>query len=181
MAVSRCIQRCDSKGWRRSTRARDRPGGRALPKRFAILLRPLTFLQAGRRHSRRHRCSTPQALVGQPTGATAPTRRTAGHRANPIAIKTEHGPTTLSTHCWLERKHGGCKHARKCKPSRLAGIGVRISNGGDMAGTTAALHSDPEILGGTPVFQGTRVPFRNLIDYLKRGYSVEEFLDASPR
>jgi uncharacterized protein (DUF433 family) len=49
-----------------------------------------------------------------------------------------------------------------------------------MAGTSAAVHSDPEILGGTPVFQGTRVPFRNLIDYLERGYSLEEFVDAFP-
>ena len=49
-----------------------------------------------------------------------------------------------------------------------------------MAGTTKVIHSDPEILGGTPVFEGTRVPFRNLIDYLERGYSVEEFLDAFP-
>ena len=48
-----------------------------------------------------------------------------------------------------------------------------------MAGSTV-VHSDPEILGGTPVFQGTRVPFRNLIDYLERGYTVEEFLDAFP-
>ncbi len=49
-----------------------------------------------------------------------------------------------------------------------------------MPNITAVVHSDPEILGGTPVFHGTRVPFRNLIDYLERGYSVEEFLDAFP-
>ena len=49
-----------------------------------------------------------------------------------------------------------------------------------MPGTTAVVHSDPEILDGTPVFQGTRVPFRNLIDYLERGHSLEEFLDAFP-
>ena len=49
-----------------------------------------------------------------------------------------------------------------------------------MSRATAVVHSDPEILGGTPVFNGTRVPFRNLIDYLERGYSVEEFLDAFP-
>ena len=42
------------------------------------------------------------------------------------------------------------------------------------------VHSDPEILGGTPVFVGTRVPLRNLIDYLERGYSLDEFLDAFP-
>jgi uncharacterized protein (DUF433 family) len=44
----------------------------------------------------------------------------------------------------------------------------------------AVVHSDPEILGGTPVFIGTRVPFRNLIDYLSRNHSLDEFLDAFP-
>ena len=42
------------------------------------------------------------------------------------------------------------------------------------------IHSDPEILGGTPVFMGTRVRFRNLIDYLEHGHSLDEFLDAFP-
>jgi uncharacterized protein (DUF433 family) len=42
------------------------------------------------------------------------------------------------------------------------------------------VHRDPEILGGTPVFVGTRVPLRNLIDYLERGHSLDEFLDAFP-
>jgi uncharacterized protein (DUF433 family) len=49
-----------------------------------------------------------------------------------------------------------------------------------MSTLAAVIHSDPEILGGAPVFQGTPVPFRNLIDYLERGYSVEEFVDAFP-
>lgn len=44
----------------------------------------------------------------------------------------------------------------------------------------SAVHCDPEVLGGTPVFRGTRVPLRNLIDYLERGYSLDEFLDAFP-
>ena len=42
------------------------------------------------------------------------------------------------------------------------------------------VHSDPEILGGTPVFIGTRVPLRNLIDYLEHGHNLDEFLDAFP-
>ncbi len=42
------------------------------------------------------------------------------------------------------------------------------------------IHSDPEILGGTPVFRGTRVPVRNLIDYLEAGDSLDKFLDAFP-
>ena len=40
--------------------------------------------------------------------------------------------------------------------------------------------SDPEILGGTLVFVGTRVPVQTLIDYLEGGYSVDEFLDNFP-
>ena len=46
--------------------------------------------------------------------------------------------------------------------------------------TAAVVHSDPEVLGGTPVFVGTRVPFRNLIDYLERNHSLDEFLDSFP-
>ena len=49
-----------------------------------------------------------------------------------------------------------------------------------MLSTLAVVHSDPEILGGTPVFVGTRVPFRNLIDYLERNHSLDEFLDSFP-
>ena len=49
-----------------------------------------------------------------------------------------------------------------------------------MPSETTVVHSDPEILGGVPVFVGTRVPFRNLIDYLEGGYSLEEFLDSFP-
>jgi uncharacterized protein (DUF433 family) len=42
------------------------------------------------------------------------------------------------------------------------------------------VHSDPEIMGGTPVFVGTRVPLQNLIDCLEGGESVEDFLKAYP-
>ena len=40
--------------------------------------------------------------------------------------------------------------------------------------------SDPEILGGTPCFRGTRVPVDSLIDYLEAGDSLGEFLDNFP-
>lgn len=43
---------------------------------------------------------------------------------------------------------------------------------------TPAVVSDPEILDGEPVFRGTRVPFRNLVDYLEGGDSLEEFLEG---
>jgi len=42
------------------------------------------------------------------------------------------------------------------------------------------ISSDPEILGGTPVFAGTRVPVEILIDYLKAGDSLERFLAGFP-
>jgi uncharacterized protein (DUF433 family) len=45
---------------------------------------------------------------------------------------------------------------------------------------TTVIHSDPEILGGTPVFAGTRVPLQSLIDYLAGGDSLDEFLRQFP-
>lgn len=39
---------------------------------------------------------------------------------------------------------------------------------------------DPEVLSGTPVFSGTRVPIKNLFDYLETGESVKTFLDDFP-
>jgi uncharacterized protein (DUF433 family) len=40
--------------------------------------------------------------------------------------------------------------------------------------------SNPRILGGTPVFAGTRVPAESLFDYLKRGRSIDYFLEQFP-
>ena len=45
---------------------------------------------------------------------------------------------------------------------------------------TSIVHSDPNILGGTPVFVGTRVPVQALIDYIEGGHSLNEFLDDFP-
>jgi uncharacterized protein (DUF433 family) len=39
---------------------------------------------------------------------------------------------------------------------------------------------NPEVLGGTAVFRGTRVPIQNLFDYLEEGQSVDEFLEEFP-
>ncbi len=39
---------------------------------------------------------------------------------------------------------------------------------------------DPQILGGAPVFRGTRVPVKTLFEYLENDYSVEEFLECFP-
>ena len=42
------------------------------------------------------------------------------------------------------------------------------------------IHSNPEVLGGTPVFTGTRVPVRSLFDHLEAGDSIDDFLDGFP-
>lgn len=42
------------------------------------------------------------------------------------------------------------------------------------------INIDPEILGGTPVFSGTRVPIESLFDHLEDGVSLDEFLDDFP-
>ena len=44
----------------------------------------------------------------------------------------------------------------------------------------SVVHRDPEILGGTPVFVGTRVPVQILTDHLKGGATLDEFLDDFP-
>ena len=45
---------------------------------------------------------------------------------------------------------------------------------------SSVFHSDPEILGGVVVFKGTRVPLKNLIDYLEGGKPLGEFLRQFP-
>ncbi|MGL5194136.1 MAG: DUF433 domain-containing protein [Chroococcales cyanobacterium] len=49
-----------------------------------------------------------------------------------------------------------------------------------MKTTVPAIHRDPDILGGTPVFVGTRVPMKTLLDYLEAGEPLDEFLDHFP-
>ncbi len=49
-----------------------------------------------------------------------------------------------------------------------------------MSRSTTVINSDPDILGGTPVFIGTRVPVKNLWDYVNAGDSLDEFLNDFP-
>ena len=49
-----------------------------------------------------------------------------------------------------------------------------------MSQAEGVIHSDPEIMGGTPVFVGTRVPFQTLLDYLEGGETLDEFLEQYP-
>jgi uncharacterized protein (DUF433 family) len=46
--------------------------------------------------------------------------------------------------------------------------------------STPIIVKDPDILGGTPVFRGTRVPFQALLDYLEGGETLDEFIDDFP-
>ncbi len=49
-----------------------------------------------------------------------------------------------------------------------------------MTATVPVIHRDPDILGGTPVFVGTRVPMKTLLDYLEAGDPLDEFLEHFP-
>jgi uncharacterized protein (DUF433 family) len=49
-----------------------------------------------------------------------------------------------------------------------------------MGNAEQVIHVDPEILGGTPVFIGTRVPVQALIDYLEGGHPLGDFLEDFP-
>jgi uncharacterized protein (DUF433 family) len=49
-----------------------------------------------------------------------------------------------------------------------------------MAADRPVIHSDPETLGGTPVFVGTRVPLQALMDYIEGGHPLADFLDDFP-
>jgi uncharacterized protein (DUF433 family) len=49
-----------------------------------------------------------------------------------------------------------------------------------MAENSQIVHSDPDILGGTPVFAGTRVPVQTLFDYIEGGDTLDEFLRQFP-
>jgi uncharacterized protein (DUF433 family) len=49
-----------------------------------------------------------------------------------------------------------------------------------MSALNELITRNPDVLGGTPVFRGTRVPFQSLLDYLEAGQTLNEFLDDFP-
>lgn len=49
-----------------------------------------------------------------------------------------------------------------------------------MASANGIIVRDPDLLGGTPVFRGTRVPFQSLLDYLEGGQTLDEFVEDFP-
>ena len=67
---------------------------------------------------------------------------------------------------------GGCGYGVKSHQ--------KLVNGESMLPAKEVIARDPEVLGGTPVFHGTRVPFQALLDYLEGGQTLTEFLDDFP-
>ena len=65
-------------------------------------------------------------------------------------------------------------------PSVSAEQAVAVLWGEAREGMSAAVHSDRQIMSGTPVFKGTRLPVKSLFDYLAGGYSLDAFLYQFP-
>jgi uncharacterized protein (DUF433 family) len=67
---------------------------------------------------------------------------------------------------------------------RVRFLSVGRYNGTKMKAMTlldGAVRIDPDILGGAPVFSGTRVPVENLFDFISGGYDLDGFLEKFPR
>jgi uncharacterized protein (DUF433 family) len=67
-----------------------------------------------------------------------------------------------------------------CVPEAFPALRPLSARGTLFAVNTPLVISNPEILGGTPVFAGTRVPVKNLTDCLEAGDSIDEFLEDFP-
>lgn len=62
----------------------------------------------------------------------------------------------------------------------MAVKGEKPDRGRAMLDQSPLISRDKDILGGIPVFAGTRVPAKTLLEYLQKGYSLDEFLDDFP-
>jgi uncharacterized protein (DUF433 family) len=62
----------------------------------------------------------------------------------------------------------------------IRSVASRVYLATSMTRLSDIVHSDPDILGGTPVFVGTRVPIQSLFDYLEGGEPLDEFLRQFP-
>ena len=67
-----------------------------------------------------------------------------------------------------------------CMPELYARLLRVYTDGTSMTRLSDIVHSNPDILGGTPVFVGTRVPIQSLFDYLEGGETLDEFLRQFP-
>lgn len=83
---------------------------------------------------------------------------------------------------WIEGRFGG-RGWRRAWEADTRPRERLITNAAEvrlMSRPASVIHADPDILGGVPVFVGTRVPVRTLLDYLAAGDSLAEFLDHFP-
>ena len=69
---------------------------------------------------------------------------------------------------------------RRRASGQLQSRSGKIRYAGPMASRCLTIVTDPEILGGTPVFRGTRVPVKALLDYLEGGHPLSDFLEDFP-
>jgi uncharacterized protein (DUF433 family) len=74
----------------------------------------------------------------------------------------------------------GCQYGDLNQPAPVYSWGERILQGFTMKQRVTVIQSDPAIMGGTPVFVGTRVPLQTLLDYLEGGQPLSEFLEDFP-
>jgi uncharacterized protein (DUF433 family) len=91
----------------------------------------------------------------------------------------------------VQRLKGDNSDPRRCPPfcppcpllegcDKLTLTLTATKGASEMKETEPVIHSDPEIMGGTPVFVGTRVPLATLLDYLEAGQPLSEFLEDFP-
>jgi uncharacterized protein (DUF433 family) len=80
----------------------------------------------------------------------------------------------------MGRGGGGNSH-KELYPTRIDKL-IETEPGGQelMLKNTPIISASPDIMSGTPVFAGTRVPVQTLLDYLKAGESIDDFLDGFP-
>src|SRR5437667_329777 len=94
---------------------------------------------------------------------------------DPIVSETRPGREENVKHPRAQRRE-----QRSNDPQSAARDLLEKTGRSHMPAKPTVVHSDPEILGGTPVFVGTRVPVKSLYDYLEAGDSLDEFLDSFP-
>jgi uncharacterized protein (DUF433 family) len=79
-----------------------------------------------------------------------------------------------------QRRYQPRPKAVGCMPESYASVLRRYTEATSMTRLSDIVHSDPDILGGTPVFVGNRVPIQSLFDYLEGGETLDEFLRQFP-
>lgn len=110
-------------------------------------------------------------------------------KKKPTSFPATHelGELLIKAAAEMEAHKGWDQHGERPSEVARAFVDLLFETGGEPiqpglaeAADKKAYHSDPEIMGGTPVFCGTRVPVSCLFDYLQAGESIGMFLDQYP-